>query len=148
MRGSVLKRSDPSCRAVDPMRFRRAIVLVVLACALAACTTALGAVASSGEAAPVRAVRLSSGMDHTLAISSGGWLFAWGSNDCGQLGDGALGNQSAPKRIGAAGDWVSVAAGGLHSLALKSDGSVWAWGLNSSGQLGDGSAVGLSLIHI
>lgn len=83
---------------------------------------------------------LAAGHHHTLALKSDGTVWAWGSNDQGQLGDGTTTNRNLPVQVSGLADVVKVAAGGQHSFAVKRDGTLWAWGLNQSGQLGDGSA--------
>jgi len=84
------------------------------------------------------------GLGHTLVVLDDGTLWAWGRNSDGELGDGTRTSRTAPVRVGAATNWVSVAAGRNHSLALRSDGSLWAWGANTFGQLGTGSVLGFS----
>jgi alpha-tubulin suppressor-like RCC1 family protein len=90
---------------------------------------------------------VAAGGNHTLALSKGGTVWAWGQNFYGQLGNGDnIGlNQFAPTpvRISANGNspltgMTAITAGGSHSLALTSDGKVWAWGYNGYGQLGQG----------
>lgn len=74
---------------------------------------------------------------HALIIRCDGSLWAWGSNDAGQLGDGTTISQNRPVHIM---DSVAMVTGGIsHSVALKTDGSLWAWGSNNHGQLGDGT---------
>src|SRR5207248_2986293 len=79
------------------------------------------------------------GGGHTLALKADRTLWAWGSNEEGQLGDGTMTAtaQSAPALVGMDRDWASIAAGGHHSVALKMDGTLWSWGWNYYGQLGD-----------
>jgi alpha-tubulin suppressor-like RCC1 family protein len=70
------------------------------------------------------------------ATKTDGTLWAWGSNNNGQLG---LGNQtyySSPKQIGALTSWLNISAGRYSLVAIKSDGTLWAWGANDYGQLG------------
>lgn len=75
---------------------------------------------------------------HSLAIRSDGKLFAWGSNQYGQLGDGTTTQRITPTKIGDD-NWKSIAAGLGHSLAIRSDDKLFAWGYNEFGQLGDGT---------
>lgn len=73
--------------------------------------------------------RMSSGSIafHTLEIRDGS-LWAWGSNESGQLGDGSTNNQLSPVRIGTDNNWVAVATAYAHSVGIKSDGTLWGWG--------------------
>ncbi|MFE6100820.1 Ig-like domain repeat protein [Streptomyces laurentii] len=70
-----------------------------------------------------------------------GTVYAWGSNDGGQLGDGTTTDRTLPVQMllptGSA--VTEVAGGSFHTLALTSDGRVLGWGENSVGQLGDGT---------
>ena len=91
---------------------------------------------------------VAAGNRHTAAIRTDGSLWAWGGNEHGQLGNGGGGHGDrslSPVRIGAATDWVSVAAGGNYTVAIRSDGTLWAWGENRFGQLGDGTVIDRSL---
>lgn len=57
-------------------------------------------------------------------------VWAWGSNEVGQIGDGfqsIASDRPRPVRLPLS-DVTRIAAGYRHSLALKSDGSVWQWG--------------------
>jgi len=84
-----------------------------------------------------------SGSNHALAIttdnSTDRFLYAWGSNPYGELGDNTTTDQTSPETIGSLSTWALVSAGGSHSLALMNNGTLWAWGSNSYGQLGDNS---------
>jgi alpha-tubulin suppressor-like RCC1 family protein len=90
---------------------------------------------------PSKVAIVSAGEQHTLALKTDGSLWAWGSNEHGQLGNGTNTNRNSPVRIGTDMDWayVSASRGGTYTVALKTDGSLWAWGLNDRSQLGDGS---------
>ena len=76
------------------------------------------------------------------ALSSSVW--AWGSNNIGQLGDGAMTDVYTPVEVsGMYGTGaIGIAAGYDHAVAMKTDGTVWAWGGNSNGQLGNGTTTG------
>ncbi|HLY09783.1 MAG TPA: RCC1 repeat-containing protein [Planctomycetota bacterium] len=74
----------------------------------------------------VRAV--AAGLFHSLALLSDGTVWAWGTNDEGQLGDGTQTSRIDPVVVTNLTDITALAAGSYHSLALASDGRVWAWG--------------------
>jgi alpha-tubulin suppressor-like RCC1 family protein len=88
---------------------------------------------------------ISGGQYHTMALKDDWTLWAWGRNNCGQLGDGTMTNSPTPVQVVDAGgsgyltDITAIAVGRYHNLALKSDGTVWTWGYNNHGQLGDGT---------
>lgn len=81
---------------------------------------------------------IETGYNYSMAIKSDGTLWAWGSNDGGQLGDGTYTTRYHPVQIGSDADWQSLKIGpeGGHVLAYKTDGTLWAWGYNGVGQLG------------
>jgi alpha-tubulin suppressor-like RCC1 family protein len=70
---------------------------------------------------------------HALALMADGSVFAWGSNEHGQLGDGSTNGSPRPVAVLSAPgtplrDIVAVAAADDRSLALHRDGTVLAWG--------------------
>ena len=79
------------------------------------------------------------------AAAAAGVLYAWGSNEFGELGIGppatAPTSSAIPLQVSlpAGVAATAVSAAGYTVLALGSDGNVYAWGDNSDGQLGDGS---------
>ena len=87
--------------------------------------------------------QVSAGGFHSLFLKSNGTLWAMGSNDEGQLGDGTTTAQSLPVQVATGVSQVS--AGGLHSLFLKNDSSLWAMGWNEDGELGDGTTTDRSI---
>jgi alpha-tubulin suppressor-like RCC1 family protein len=87
-------------------------------------------------------VEVAAGNGHTLAITADGRLFAWGSNDFGQLGDGSTTRSLVPVAVGmtkklAALRWAHVSTGRFHTLAVTKDGRLYGWGSNRFGQLAD-----------
>jgi alpha-tubulin suppressor-like RCC1 family protein len=73
-----------------------------------------------------------------------GVLFAMGTKDSGQLGDGTLTARHLPTRVSvsalpAGTEFATVSAGANHSCALTTTGTPYCWGGNWEGQLGDGS---------
>lgn len=89
----------------------------------------------------VKAAAVAAGSNHSLAVTTTGKVFAWGSNEYGQLGDGTTRDRHRPVavRLPAGIRVVAVGACYNYSVALTSAGRVLAWGHNRSGQLGDGS---------
>ncbi len=92
-----------------------------------------------------------SSQSYSLAVGSDGNAWAWGWNNCGQLGDGTTTQRNTPVRVKTPDrstypdlpkdfTYVQVSAGEQHSLALGSDGNAYAWGYNGNGQLGDGTS--------
>ena len=90
-------------------------------------------------------IAISAGMQHTVALTGDGRVWAWGLNQSGQLGDGTIapsgGSRDTPRVVAGLDDVVAIAAGWEHTLALRRDGTVWAWGYNADGSLGDGTTV-------
>jgi alpha-tubulin suppressor-like RCC1 family protein len=92
----------------------------------------------------VAIVQLAAATDHTLALGSDGKVYAWGTNNVGQLGDGTTTNEFAPVAVaqGAIPSGVTivkVVATQVESIALGSDGVVYEWGeaYDSTGKLGE-----------
>jgi hypothetical protein len=80
------------------------------------------------------------GRDHVVALGDDGQLYAWGSNDTGELGSGdGLGFYPPLRRVKnppGVTAWTGVAAGAGHSMAMANDCALYAWGANQDGQLG------------
>jgi formylglycine-generating enzyme required for sulfatase activity len=67
-----------------------------------------------------------------------GFLYGWGRNQYGQLGNGTITNKSSPVQIG--NDiWKQVHAGKNYTIGIRYDDTLWSWGNNTGGQLGDGT---------
>lgn len=75
-----------------------------------------------------RFVKVSTGVQHTIALGSDGSVWAWGNNV--PLGDGTVGESYTPKMI-ITGGVTDIATGAYGSCAIKTDGSLWAWGDSS-----------------
>lgn len=74
---------------------------------------------------------------HTLLLSQGGTLTAWGNNEYGQCGyEGEAVGADNPYYFPKFAKITQVAAGGAHSLALDDEGKIWSWGNNAHNQLG------------
>lgn len=86
-------------------------------------------------------VRVSAGGFHSLALASDGTVWAWGSNDYGQLGNGTNVSTDNPQRVKGLENIVKISTRSDHNLAVDSNGAVWGWGRNDYGQLGIGNNV-------
>ena len=81
-----------------------------------------------------KVIEFAGGMNHSMAVTSTGRLFAWGSAESGKLGlggdtdDTVLKPKLVSKLEGV--DIVSVACGDKHSAAVDSDGNLYTWGYN------------------
>ena len=76
--------------------------------------------------------------DFSMALTSDGTLYSWGSDEYGQLGDPRPAFTSTPISMASDFKFSTVSAGGYHTLALAADGTLYAWGANGTGQLGLG----------
>lgn len=85
------------------------------------------------------AVAVARGKSHTLITKQDGTVWAFGNNECGQLGDGTNVKSDKPVQVANLTNVVKISAGDRFSVAIKQDGTVWAWGLNDKGQLGNGT---------
>ena len=83
-------------------------------------------------------IQVAAGLQHSLALGTGGRYWAWGRNSYGAIGDGSLLDRPLPVSI-AIDNVAALEAGNSASMALKTDGTVVSWGYNGSGWLGDGS---------
>ncbi|HOM27233.1 MAG TPA: hypothetical protein PKV21_06980, partial [bacterium] len=86
--------------------------------------------------------KIVSGKSHTLILTNEGFVFAFGWNKAGQIGNGNDKNISKPVMIKLnekeyLKDIIDIGAGDIHSIGLKKDGTVLTWGGNFSGQLGN-----------
>jgi alpha-tubulin suppressor-like RCC1 family protein len=98
------------------------------------------------QATPVQVVglvgitQIAAGHGFSLALQSdgagGGFVWAWGDNADGQLGDGSRLMRTRPVRLATITTAVEIAAGQAFGAVRLADGTVRAWGLNSHGQLG------------
>ena len=80
-------------------------------------------------------IAVSVGDMHSLALKRDGSLWAFGSNEDGQLGDGSRTDRYTPVKIMS--NVAMMSASGDYSLILKKDGSLWGCGYNSYGRLGN-----------
>jgi alpha-tubulin suppressor-like RCC1 family protein len=75
------------------------------------------------------------GSAHTLSVKVDGSLWAWGRNNCNQLGEATTISRSSPVQVSLSG-WKRVAGGEFSSFAISSNNSLYAWGDSRYGQSG------------
>jgi alpha-tubulin suppressor-like RCC1 family protein len=105
----------------------------------------LGDGTTTQRASPVREVtsstnwcRVSANNLHSAALKTDGTIWAWGSNNCGQLGDNATAIRCSPvQEITSSTNWCDVSTSCFGVFAIKMDGSLWGWGSNLCGVLGN-----------
>ena len=91
-------------------------------------------------------VQVVAGGYHSLAIGSDGYVYAWGLNDHGQLGNNTTSISSLPVRVhgpnnsGEGLKAIQVTGGAWNSMALGVDGTVYTWGSISKGYDRNGSS--------
>ncbi len=83
-------------------------------------------------------VAISAGNNFATALRSDGTVWTWGYNDKGQLGIGAVAQQSYAVQVVGLTGVSAISAGASHVVALKSNGAVYTWGDNTYGQIGNG----------
>jgi alpha-tubulin suppressor-like RCC1 family protein len=97
---------------------------------------------------PGKALQVALGVATQYALLEDGTVVAWGTNDEGQLGNGAMGASGqlgiypkpsiTPVRVTGLDNIIQIEAGAKHAVALRGDGVVWAWGKRDNGAIGDG----------
>ena len=87
-------------------------------------------------------IAISAGEGHSMALDVNGYVYTWGDNTYGQLGDGNNTDSTTPVRVvgeDGVGDMeniVAISAGYWHSLAIDDEGVIWTWGKTLDGRLG------------
>lgn len=71
---------------------------------------------------------VATGWFHTLAVTAGSGVVAWGRNDEGQLGDGTTESRATPVPVPGLTDIVGVEGTRFFSVALSGTGEVYTWG--------------------
>lgn len=88
--------------------------------------------------------QVSCGTAHSLALTTDGGVYSWGSGQSGRLGHGDVQDRDAPTLIqilvhAHEHAIVQVSSGDSHCLALSRSGLVYSWGSGGYGRLGLGS---------
>ena len=103
---------------------------------------ATGLVLDRPQQLPLKDVTLASGARTHSLFYSGGTLYACGSGEAGELGNGSTSSVGSPTQVVGlpAGTKVTALTSSWEgSGALLANGDYYNWGYNAAGQLGDGS---------
>ena len=76
---------------------------------------------------------IESGIRNTFAIDEEGFLWAWGNNGKGQLGDGTTDSRCIPTIIKGSVRFSKISAGEQSTAAIDANGDVWVWGFRPIG---------------
>ncbi len=81
------------------------------------------------------------GFQHACGLTAAGAAYCWGYNGYGQLGLGAVSNQTTPQPVimPVGVTFTSLQAGSMHMCGLTAGGAAYCWGDNRVGQLGIGN---------
>ena len=82
-----------------------------------------------------------------MALTSYGYVYAWGNNQYGQAGYKTTGQGGAdiyysPLKVNVPGTATAIAMGADFGLAFNASGILYAWGYAANGELGDGKLSG------
>ncbi|KAM0728094.1 RCC1 and BTB domain-containing protein 1 [Formica fusca] len=89
-------------------------------------------------------VDVACGSHHSLVLTEDGEVYAWGQNNCGQVGSSLSTNQGAPRQVNSnltGKKVVHISCGQTSSMVVTDNGEVYGWGYNGVGQLGIGNYV-------
>lgn len=92
--------------------------------------------AYEGKVNSVVYTKVSSGVDHYLALDVDGNVWAWGENKFYQCGDDTQVDIAEPKQITTGLRYDDISAGNQISAAVGSDNYLYVWGHNNLNQLG------------
>jgi len=73
---------------------------------------------------------------HSMGLDISSYVWCWGDNIYGQLGNGSTILASSPTSVIGGRQAIDIAIGSTHSVLLDSLSYIWVWGSNTTGQLG------------
>jgi alpha-tubulin suppressor-like RCC1 family protein len=98
----------------------------------------------------LRFATIDGGATHTCALGVNDNAYCWGSNEYGEVGDGAqfrpgLAGPTRPSLVIQLGRARAVSAGTNHSCAIDNNLVTHCWGRGTYGQLGNGNTIDISV---
>jgi alpha-tubulin suppressor-like RCC1 family protein len=99
-----------------------------------------GLIEATPQKLPLSDVTLATGARTHALLYARGTVYACGSGDAGELGDGSTASSARPARVGlpAGAKVTALTSSWEGSGALLANGDYYDWGYNAAGQLGDG----------
>jgi hypothetical protein len=91
---------------------------------------AIALIAPQGARAADYGESIDTGSNFTCVSRADGYVWCWGDNSFGQLGNGTFTNSKVPVRIEGFRGVIKVVTGSTHACALRYNGKVW-WKLPS-----------------
>jgi len=85
-------------------------------------------------------------MSHSYGMKTDGSIWAWGSNNYGQFGNGTLIDSNIPIQIGTDTDWKYISLGHFSTYFMKNNGTIFACGYNNAGELANGTNINTNTI--
>lgn len=76
---------------------------------------------------------ISAGEDYSLAIDSEGYLWSWGGNQYGQLGNGTTKDTYTPIKLKEDMKFKEIEGSCTCFFAIDEEGDLWIWGANIGG---------------
>lgn len=86
-------------------------------------------------------ISASAGGLHSCAVDRDGFVYCWGNNNYGQLGDGTAADSDVPVNVDTKGvlkdkKILAVSAGYYNTCAVDNEGKSYCWGYKNHGQIG------------
>lgn len=108
------------------------------------------AVNTSGVLSGKTITSVSGSSTHTCALDSDGYVYCWGDNSRGELGNNSTATSSVPVAVNTSGALngktvLAISVGYYHTCAVASDNKAYCWGYDTYGQLGDNSTTDSSV---
>ena len=99
---------------------------------------------------PVKFTQISTGREYTCGLGTDKFVYCWGDNSFGQLGQvksrTQLSGSFNPLRVATLpADTAQIATGGRHACALSNSGVLTCWGANEMAQVGNSTNIGNQL---
>ena len=99
---------------------------------------------------PVKFTQIATGREHTCALGTDSYVYCWGDNAYGQLGQvrprNELSGSFNPLRVSSLpADTAQISVGGRHTCALSNSGVLTCWGANDMAQIGNSTNIGNQL---